>query len=88
MTSPEVALQHFQNLRAVKISQDWSADWFRESNEEEMKPFSAYPFGRHTFKAVTNVLAASSIGIESLTLGQFDKDSLYTWVPSQHDTGP
>ena len=78
-----VAIVRFQNLRAVQISQDWSADWFCESNgEEEMEHFSTYSFGTRTFDAVTIALAASNTGIKDLTLGEFDGESTYTWVPS------
>ncbi|KAJ2903741.1 uncharacterized protein MKZ38_009393 [Zalerion maritima] len=68
-TSLAEALRQFQNLRAIKIWQNWRSSWFWGLNNKESQYLTAYPIGYRLFQNIIHGLATSQNSIEGLTLG-------------------
>jgi len=62
-------LSQFQNLRAIKIWQNWASSWFWDLDSHEVEALTAQPVTCRLFENVIDALATSTYSITGLALG-------------------
>jgi len=62
-------LCQFQNLCAIKVSQNWATSWFWDLDSSETEALTAQPIACRLLENITNVLATSACDITDLRIG-------------------